>query len=120
MPKYDIEKPDELDIRIVRALVELGVPFAPCGFRYLRCMTRCISESPEEAELVTKILYPRVAKKFKTKPTTMFSAAKRAIQVAYRQNMQNMPADFYDEDGRPLVVSAFVKLLAQKIRDGEL
>ena len=111
---------DELDLRIIHALVKLGVPFALDGFRYLCRMTRRVSDCPEEAELVTKILYPNAARFFHVRQNSVTGASARAIQRAYENNAAFMPSDYFDEYGAPLTISAFIELTARKIRNGEL
>lgn len=112
--EHDLEK-DVTDI-----IHEIGVPAHIKGYQYLR---EAIMMSVEDAEMlsaVTKILYPAIAKKYRTTSSRVERAIRHAIEVAWnRGNMDTLDAMFgYTINvgkGKP-TNSEFIALIVDKIR----
>lgn len=73
----------ERNIRIKETIKELGVSPNLCGYHYL---AEAISLAIDDPALihgqVTKVVYPHIAKKFKTTPTRVERAIRHAIEVS--------------------------------------
>lgn len=68
-------------------LNRLGVPVHLKGYGYLKYgIARCVAY-PEKLESITKILYPEIAKRYKTTPGKVEHGIRHAIQQAW--NGQN-------------------------------
>lgn len=99
---------------------EIGVPAHIKGYQYLRTAIVMAVQDAEVLESVTKILYPTIAKKYKTTPSNVERDIRHAIEVAWgRGNI-----DFIEEifrytvhagKGKP-TNSEFIALLVDKIR----
>jgi len=62
---------------------EIGVPAHIKGYQYLREAIILTINDMEMINAVTKVLYPEVAKKFKTTPSRVERAIRHAIEVAW-------------------------------------
>lgn len=74
-----------LSAYVTRLMLELGVPAHLRGYHYLR---EAILMSVEDMELVgsvTKLLYPDVAKRFKTTSQKVERAIRNAIEVSWNR-----------------------------------
>lgn len=90
----DITKPKEknnklttksLDSEITDILHEIGVPAHIKGYLYLRESITMVYNDIEILGSITKILYPVVAKKFKTTSSRVERAIRHAIEVAWNR-----------------------------------
>ncbi len=79
-------KRHEAENRITSILLSAGVPANVFGYRYLR---ECILEILADRSLlyaITKTLYPRIAARYKTTPSSVERAIQHAIEVAWSGN----------------------------------
>ncbi len=112
--KKDLEK-DVTDM-----IHEIGVPAHIKGYQYLREAIMMSVEDLEMLNSITKILYPTIAKQFKTTPSRVERAIRHAIEVAWnRGKMETLDALFgytiHTGKGKP-TNSEFIALIADKIR----
>lgn len=73
--KYD----DELTVAISGILLQLGIKAKLHGYKYLRSAVQITLEDPTSVDLITKILYPKIAKTHSTTPARVERAMRTAI-----------------------------------------
>lgn len=69
--------------RIDQILLELGVPERVYGYRYLQVALREVVKDPELAFLITKVLYPMIAKECDTTKSRAERAIRHAIETGW-------------------------------------
>lgn len=99
---------------------EIGVPAHIKGYQYLRDAIMMSVNDMEMLGSITKVLYPTIAKHYRTTPSRVERAIRRAIEVAWsRGKMDTIDALFgYTISmgkGKP-TNSEFIALIADKIR----
>ncbi|MDY3282406.1 sporulation transcription factor Spo0A [Dysosmobacter sp.] len=120
MPRAVRGHPDgTLEARISLLLREFGIPANIKGYQYLRQAIQMVVESPENMSAVTKILYPDIAKCYKTTASCVERAMRNAIEVAWsRGNVECLQKYFgytiSPHAGRP-TNSEFIATLADII-----
>ena len=90
----------ELERRIFHILTSLGLRTSKKGFSYLQRAILISIYEPETVQMISKDLYPRLAKEFKTN----WSAVERAIrtsvmQMGYSEHEEEI-FPVFDNDGR--------------------
>ena len=109
-----------LDTEITSILHEIGVPAHLTGYLYLRESITMVYNDIEILGSITKILYPVVAKKYKTTSSRVERAIRHAIEVAWnRGNVDAISSIFsytisYNKS-KP-TNSEFIAMLADKLR----
>jgi len=73
----------ELETIVTDIIHEIGVPAHIKGYQYLREAIILTVKDMEMINAVTKVLYPEVAKRFKTTPSRVERAIRHAIEVAW-------------------------------------
>ncbi|XMB66515.1 sporulation transcription factor Spo0A [Mycoplasmatota bacterium zrk1] len=110
----------DLDSEITNILHEIGVPAHIKGYLYLRDSIGMVYENIELLGGITKVLYPEVAKKFKTTSSRVERAIRHAIEVAWnRGNIDAISSIFsytisYNKS-KP-TNSEFIAMIADKLR----
>ena len=99
---------------------ELGVPAHIKGYQYIREGIMMAVEDPNMLNYITKLLYPTIAKKYKTTSSSVERAIRHAIEVAWgRGHMDTIDELFgytiHAGKGKP-TNSEFIALIADKIR----
>lgn len=120
-----IEKIENRSVRnlerdVTEIIHEIGVPAHIKGYQYLRDAIIMSVEDVEILNSITKILYPSIAKKYKTTSSRVERAIRHAIEVAWsRGKMDTIDALFgytiHNGKGKP-TNSEFVALISDKIR----
>lgn len=120
-----IEKIENRSVRnlerdVTEIIHEIGVPAHIKGYQYLRDAIIMSVEDVEILNSITKILYPTIAKKYKTTSSRVERAIRHAIEVAWsRGKMDTIDALFgytiHNGKGKP-TNSEFVALISDKIR----
>ncbi len=118
--KLDIPKTVDLEGEVTNMIHEIGVPAHIKGYQYLREAIIMSVEDSSVLSSITKILYPGIAKKFKTTPSRVERAIRHAIEVAWnRGKMETLDSLFgytiNTGKGKP-TNSEFIALIADKIR----
>ena len=72
-----------LEATVTDIIHEIGVPAHIKGYQYLREAIILTIKDMEMINAVTKVLYPEVAKKFRTTPSRVERAIRHAIEVAW-------------------------------------
>lgn len=118
---YTAEMTDsDMDIAISDMLREIGVPAHIKGYQYLRTSIKLCVKDREMLGSVTKILYPTVAKEYKTTPSRVERAIRHAIEVAWDRGDVDVLSSYFgytiqSQRGKP-TNSEFIAMLSDKIR----
>lgn len=104
---------------VTQIMLDLGVPAHLKGYHYLREAILLSEGDIEIVSSVTKLLYPEIAKTFKTTDQKVERAIRNAIEVSWmRGNMETISALFgYSADsgkGRP-TNSEYIARIADKV-----
>ncbi len=78
-------KEQVIEKKITKVLHEVGIPAHIKGYEYLRTAINSSYENPEYFSQITKILYPEIAKKYKTTGSRVERAIRHAIEVAWNR-----------------------------------
>ncbi|WP_042346058.1 sporulation transcription factor Spo0A [Bacillus massiliigorillae] len=117
---YDQNKPKNLDASITTIIHEIGVPAHIKGYLYLREAISMVYNDIELLGSITKVLYPDIAKKYKTTASRVERAIRHAIEVAWsRGNIDSISSLFgYTvsmSKAKP-TNSEFIAMVADKLR----
>lgn len=110
----------EMEKYVTRIMLDMGVPAHLKGYHYLREAIILSERDMEVVCSVTKLLYPTIAKRFKTTDQKVERAIRNAIEVSWsRGNLETFEELFgYSADsgkGRP-TNSEYIARIADKIR----
>lgn len=83
--EIDAVKDCELERYITDIMLDVGVPAHLKGYHYLRDAILLSGRDMEVVSSVTKLLYPTVAKRFKTTNQKVESAIRNAIEVSWER-----------------------------------
>ncbi|MGL4818627.1 MAG: sporulation transcription factor Spo0A [Bacilli bacterium] len=113
-------KPRNLDASITSIIHEIGVPAHIKGYMYLREAITMVYNNIELLGSITKVLYPEIAKKYKTTSSRVERAIRHAIEVAWsRGNYESISALFGHtvsmSKAKP-TNSEFIAMVADKLR----
>lgn len=110
----------QLLVEATEKMLRLGIPAHLSGYNYIRSsIIKCI-EDPEVATSVTKLLYPDIAKEFKTNCSNVERAIRHAIEVGWARGNSSIQEELFgysnlDNGDRP-TNSEFVAVVADYIR----
>ena len=111
-----------LETQVTEIIHEVGVPAHIKGYQYLRTAIVMCVEDMDMLNSITKVLYPTIAKKYKTTSSRVERAIRHAIEVAWsRGKMDTIESMFgytinYGK-GKP-TNSEFIALITDRIRLG--
>lgn len=110
----------ELEKYITEIMLDVGVPAHLKGYHYLRNAILLTGKDMEVVTSVTKLLYPAIAKKFKTTNQKVERAIRNAIEVSWdRGNAETFEKMFgysaLSGRARP-TNSEYIARIADKIR----
>lgn len=109
-----------LDTRITHIIHEVGVPAHIKGYLYLREAITMVFHDIELLGSITKILYPDIAKKFKTTPSRVERAIRHAIEVAWSrgsmESINHMFSNTVNSNKAKPTNSEFIAMVADKLR----
>ena len=74
---------NSIEVRVTRALEELGIPKNLLSYKYLRSAIILKFEKEDEMRFFTKQLYPEVARQYHTTWNQVERAIRHAIEVAW-------------------------------------
>ena len=115
-----VVKDFELEKYITDIMLDIGVPAHLKGYHYLRDAILLSGRDMEVVSSVTKLLYPVVAKRFKTTGQKVERAIRNAIEVSWsRGNAKTFEEMFgYSPlSGRPRPTnSEYIARIADKVR----
>lgn len=111
----DIANMNEVDLEryVTRIMLDMGIPAHLKGYHYLREAIILSGKDMEAVSSVTKLLYPTVAKRFKTTDQKVERAIRNAIEVSWtRGNIDTFEELFgYSVGtgkGRPLSFEVYI------------
>lgn len=110
--------------KITQVILSLGIPANIKGYQYLREGILLAMEDMEMVNYITKMLYPSIAKRYKTTPSRVERSIRHAIDVAWnRGSMENIDKIFgypvYFQKEKP-TNSEFIAFIADTLRLHEL
>lgn len=113
-PEIDIE------VRVTEVIHQIGVPAHIKGYQYLRSSIMMTIKNVEVVNAVTKVLYPAVAKEFKTTSSRVERAIRHAIEVAWDRGDIEVLQNYFgytvsNIKGKP-TNSEFISMIADKLR----
>lgn len=114
------EAPQDLNVTITEILHQIGVPAHIKGYRYVREAIKLTVENPEMLNSVTKILYPTVAKSFKSTSSRVERAIRHGIETAWDRGDVDVLNSYFgytiqNDRGKP-TNSEFIAMIADDIR----
>lgn len=110
----------ELDIEITDLLHEIGVPAHIKGYLYLREAITMVYNNIEILGSITKVLYPVIAKKFKTTSSRVERAIRHSIEVAWNRGNVDTISEIFSytisyNKSKP-TNSEFIAMISDKLR----
>lgn len=113
-------KNDDLEVTISEIMHQIGVPAHIKGYQYLRRAIILTIEDDDMMNSVTKVLYPTVAKEFKTTPSRVERAIRHAIEVAWDRGDVDVLSSYFgytiqNSRGKP-TNSEFIAMIADKLK----
>ncbi len=117
--EYEGTENKKLEEYVTKVMIEMGVPAHLKGYQYLRSSIMMAEEDMEVVGSVTKLLYPEIAKRYKTTEQKVERAIRNAIEVSWlRGNVQIFEELFgysvQTGNGRP-TNSEYIAQIADKI-----
>ncbi len=112
-------RPD-IESQVTKIIHQIGVPAHIKGYQYLRSAILMTIDDNEIINSVTKVLYPTVAKKYKTTTSRVERAIRHAIEVAWdRGDVDTLNSYFgytiQNTRGKP-TNSEFIAMIADNLR----
>ena len=118
----DIANMNEVDLEryVTRIMLDIGIPAHLKGYHYLREAIILSGKDMEAVSSVTKLLYPTVAKRFKTTDQKVERAIRNAIEVSWTRGNVDTFEELFGYSvgtgkGRP-TNSEYIARIADKIR----
>ncbi len=110
----------DVEAQVTKIIHQIGVPAHIKGYQYLRTAILMSIEDSELINSVTKVLYPGVAKKYKTTTSRVERAIRHAIEVAWdRGDVDTLNSYFgytiQNSRGKP-TNSEFIAMIADNLR----
>lgn len=112
-----------LQEKVTRIMHDLGVPAHIKGYHYIRDAIIMVIDDLEMINSITKLLYPSIAKKYKTTPSRVERAIRHAIEVAWGRGQIEVIDEIFgytisNGKGKP-TNSEFIAMIADKLRLSE-
>lgn len=110
----------DLEIRVTNFIHEVGVPAHIKGYQYIRDAIMLCIKDVNYISGITKVLYPTIAKKYKTTSSRVERAIRHAIETAWDRGDLEVLQSYFgytvsNTKGKP-TNSEFISMLADKIR----
>ncbi|MCR5484258.1 MAG: sporulation transcription factor Spo0A [Clostridiales bacterium] len=111
---------NDLEVMISDIMRQIGVPAHIKGYQYLRDAIILTIENGDMMGSVTKVLYPTVAKHYKTTPSRVERAIRHAIEVAWDRGDVDVLSSYFgytiqNSRGKP-TNSEFIAMISDKMR----
>lgn len=111
---------NDLEVIVSEIMHQIGVPAHIKGYQYLREAIILSINNTEMMGSVTKLLYPTVAKTFKTTSSRVERAIRHAIEVAWDRGDVDVLSSYFgytiqSSRGKP-TNSEFIAMIADKLR----
>jgi len=113
------ERPD-LETQVTKIILDVGIPAHIKGYQYLRTGIMMAINDQDVLNAVTKVLYPNIAKKYRTTSSRVERAIRHAIEVAWdRGNIDTLQSLFgysiKTSKGKP-TNSEFIAMISDNLR----
>lgn len=110
----------DLEVVVSQIMHQIGVPAHIRGYQYLREAIILSVNNSEMISSVTKVLYPTVAKAFKTTPSRVERAIRHAIEVAWDRGDVDVLSSYFgytiqNERGKP-TNSEFIAMISDNLK----
>ena len=110
----------DLEVVVSQIMHQIGVPAHIRGYQYLREAIILSIRNNEMISSVTKILYPTVAKTFKTTPSRVERAIRHAIEVAWDRGDVDVLSSYFGytiqgDRGKP-TNSEFIAMISDNLK----
>ena len=110
----------ELEMRVTNIIHDIGVPAHIKGYQYLREAIIMTVKDMDIINAITKVLYPPVAKRYKTTRSRVERAIRHALEVAWDRGDVEVLNGFFgytvsNVKGKP-TNSEFISMIADRIR----
>ncbi|HEX7065006.1 MAG TPA: sporulation transcription factor Spo0A, partial [Bacillales bacterium] len=110
----------DLNASITSVIHEIGVPAHIKGYMYLREAITMVYNDIELLGSITKVLYPDIAKKYKTTSSRVERAIRHAIEVAWSRGNYDSISSLFGytvsmSKAKP-TNSEFIAMVADKLR----
>ena len=111
---------NSLEVTVSEIMHRIGVPAHIKGYQYLREAIILAVNDDEIMNSVTKLLYPTVAKTFKTTPSRVERAIRHAIEVAWDRGDVDVLNSYFgytiqNSRGKP-TNSEFIAMISDKLK----
>lgn len=111
---------NNLEVTVSEIMHRIGVPAHIKGYQYLREAIILAINDSEIMNSVTKLLYPTVAKTFKTTPSRVERAIRHAIEVAWDRGDVDVLNSYFgytiqNSRGKP-TNSEFIAMISDKLK----
>lgn len=110
----------ELENYITEAMLDIGVPAHLKGYHYLREAIMLSAKDMDLVSSVTKLLYPAIAKRFKTTDQKVERAIRNAIEVSWTRGNTDTFEELFGysvEQGKNRPTnSEYISRIADKVR----
>ena len=120
IPQNSKNDESSLEALVTNIIHEVGVPAHIKGYQYLREAIIMVVNDIEVINQITKLLYPRIASKYRTTPSRVERAIRHAIEVAWGRGQQDTVESIFGytvsaAKGKP-TNSEFIAMIADKLR----
>lgn len=110
----------DMESQVTKIIHQIGVPAHIKGYQYLRTAILMAVEDAGVINAVTKVLYPTVAKEYKTTSSRVERAIRHAIEVAWDRGDVDVLTGFFgytvqNSRGKP-TNSEFIAMIADNLR----
>ena len=111
---------NSLEVTVSEIMHQIGVPAHIKGYQYLREAIILAVNDDEIMNSVTKLLYPTVAKTYKTTASRVERAIRHAIEVAWDRGDVDVLSSYFgytiqNSRGKP-TNSEFIAMISDKLR----
>ena len=118
--KNQLVEENHLESDVTKIIRELGIPAHIKGYHYIRESIMLAVEDINILNYITKLLYPTIAKKYKTTSSSVERAIRHAIEVAFSRGQVELLEEMFGYTvnagkGKP-TNSEFIALIADKLR----
>ena len=118
--KFKFKETINVEVEVSSLLHDLGIPSHVRGYRYIRDGVMLLYESSSLVNLVTKDVYPIIAKKYDTTTTRVERAIRHAIEISWIRGdiklMEDLFGNSIDFDRSKPTNAEFLTTIADKFK----
>lgn len=111
--KQNETESEKLEYIITKYIREIGIPANLSGYSYIRTAIKLTVQNPEILNMITKWLYPEIAKKHQRTSSSIERSIRYSINVAFNRGNTEMLQKLFR--GIP-TNSEFIGLISDEIR----